>query len=319
MDIRTTRRALTPLEGCRALEKTLWVTHPTSNLLVPAPAGAKSAVASSTSLSFLEGKQQAMAVAELYRRLGIQLNKNCDLGKHIAAAVEVSDHWLAGKGRNIKVELLFHGIQMDRISTSVLAAKDSPRIAEHLRHLASGSLHILDRRPSKAKSTLWELELYALLRTKTVVADLAEPDIVARLNDTVAGIACKKIYSHENVEKTLSVGVAQIERVSEFGLLAINIDDLWPPNQMRMATSEQYLGHTLSQENLQFLDRHDRHFRKYLSSGRVMGALVASGGIGYVKPSYVSARQFTTWSIPGLEPAKRKLLDDLQNLLQRNW
>jgi hypothetical protein len=301
------------------MERTLWVKSPASDMLVPAPAGAKSAVASSTALSFLEGKQQALAVAEIYRHLGIQLNKNCDLARHIAAAVDVSDHWLAGKGRNIQVELLFRGVQMDRIATSILAAKESANISEHLRHLASGSLDILDRRPSKAKSTLWELELHSVLHTKAVIAQLAEPDIVARIDDAVIGIACKKIYSHENVEKTLSVGVEQIERVSQFGLLAINIDDLWPPNQIRAATSEQYLGHTLSQENLQFLGRHDRHFRKYLSSGRVMGALVASGGIGYVEPSYLSARQFTTWSMPGLEPAKRKLLDDLQNLLQSNW
>jgi hypothetical protein len=113
--------------------------------------------------------------------------------------------------------------------------------------------------------------------------------------------------------------VAQIEAVSEYGLLAINIDDLWPPNQIRATTSEQYLAHTLSQENVQFLSRHDRHFRKYLSSGRVMGALVASGGIGYVEPSYMSARQFTTWSVPGLEPTKAKLLNDLQDQIQRAW
>lgn len=301
------------------VEKTLWVKSSSSDLLVPAPAGAKSAVASSSTLSFLEGKKQALEVADIYRHLGIQLNRNCDLAKHIAAAVDVSDHWLAGKGRDIQAELLFRAIQMDRIATSVLAAKGSANISEHLRHLASGTLDILDRRPSKAKNTLWELELHSVLRTKGVDANLAEPDIVTRVNETVIGIACKKLYSDENVEKTLSVGVEQIEQVSEFGLLAINIDDLWPPNQIRVVTSEQYLGRTLSQENVQFLGRHDRHFRKYLCAGRVMGALVASGGIGYVKPSYLSARQFTTWSMPGLAPEKKKLLDHLQTLLQSNW
>ena len=289
--------------------------RPASGLLVPAPAGAKSSVASSATLSFLDGKQQALAVTEIYRYFGVQLNNNSDLAKHIAAAVEISDHWLAGKGRNIRVELLFRSIQMDRIATSVLAAKQSANIAQHLRHLASGELDIFDRRPSKAKSTLWELELHSILRSKAVIADLAEPDIVAHFNDKVIGIACKKLHSHGNVEKTVSVGVRQIAQISEFGLLAINIDDLWPPNQIRVATSMRYLGHMLSQENLQFLGNHDRYLRKYLSSGRVMGVLVASGGIGYVKPSYVSCRQFTTWNMPGLEPDKKKLLDDLQTLL----
>jgi len=301
------------------VQKTLWVKNPVTNLLVPAGAGARSAVASSTSISFVEGKEQAAAVAQMYLEAGIQLRPHCDLAKHIAAAAEVCDLWLSGKDRKIPVDLLFRGIQMDKIATSLLAAKESPRVAEQLRHLASGSLDVLARRPSKAKSTLWELELHALLRTRSVIADLDEPDIIAKMNDTVIGIACKKIYSHANVEKTLSVGVAQIENVSEYGLLAINIDDLWPPNQLRAATSDEALGHSLSQENLAFLDRHDRHFRKYLSSGRVMGAMVASGGIAYVAPSYQTARQFTTWTMPGLEPAKADLIKNLQDQIQTSW
>jgi hypothetical protein len=301
------------------VKKILWAQSPASNLLVPASAGARSAVFSSAAFSFLEGKQQALAVARMYREYGVQLNPSCELAKHIAASVEISDQWLSGKVRKVQVGVLFRGIQMDRIATSVLAAKESPKIADYLRHLASGSLDILGRRSSRARNILWELELHALLRTRSVTADLDELDIVARLNDMEIGIACKKIYSHENVEKSLSVGVEQIERVSEYGLLAINIDDLWPPNQLRIATSEEYVGQTLSQENLHFLDRHDKHFRKYLSSGRVIAAMVASGGIAYVEPSYLSARQFTTWTMPGLESAKAKLVDDLQDLIQRRW
>jgi hypothetical protein len=300
-------------------QKTLWVIDPATNLLVPARAGAVSAVASSSSISFLEGKEQAAAVKQMYLDAGIQLNPNCDLAKHIAAAGEVCDQWLCDKVRKIPVGSLFRGIQMDKITTSVLAAKGCPKIADHLRHLASGSLDVMDRRQTKAKSTLWELELHALLLARLVIAYLDEPDIIAKLNDTVIGIACKKIYSHENVEKTLSVGVAQIEKVSEYGLLAINIDDLWPQNQLRASTSDEELGYSLTQENLEFLDRHDRHFRKYLSTGRVMGAMVASGGIAYVKPSYQSARQFTTWTMPGLEPAKAKLIKELHEQIQTRW
>jgi hypothetical protein len=163
------------------------------------------------------------------------------------------------------------------------------------------------------------LELHALLLARGIAADLDEPDIVAKLSDTVIGIACKKIYSHENVEKTLSVGVAQIEELSEYGLLAINLDDLWPPNQLRASTSDEELGHSLTQENLAFLKRHERHFQKYLSTGRVIGAMVASGGIAHVGTSYQSARQFTTWTMPGLESVKAKLIKELQEQIQTRW
>jgi hypothetical protein len=247
------------------VKRTLWVKSGVSDLLIPATLGAKSAVASSTELSFLEGKRRANSVADIYRELGVPIRPNCDLAKHIAAAVKVSDQWMSARVLAIQVGLLVRGIQMDTIASSVLAAKTSPNIAMHLRHLASGSLGVFMRNPSKAKNTLWELKLHAMLRGKSITADLEEPDIVANVDGMTIGIACKKIYSHSNVEKTLSIGVAQIERLSDYGVLAINIDDLWPPNQLRVATSVEYLGQTLSQENLQFLIRHDRHFRKYLS------------------------------------------------------
>jgi hypothetical protein len=86
-------------------------------------------------------------------------------------------------------------------------------------------------------------------------------------------------WTWNRCRETVVLDDAQIEKVSEYGLLAINIDNLWPPNQLRASTSDEELGHSLTQENLAFLDRHDRHFRKYLSTGRVMGAMVASSGI----------------------------------------
>jgi hypothetical protein len=102
------------------------------------------------------------------------------------------------------------------------------------------------------------------------------------VNTVKVGVACKKIYSQENVEKTLSEGVAQIESDHEFGILAINIDDLAPPNRIRTVASSGDLQASLSEDNRQFLKRHDRHFRKYLSTGRAMGAFVASGGIAWM-------------------------------------
>jgi hypothetical protein len=303
-----------------AVEEVLWIKAQGSNLLVPANAGAQYAVASSSSISFLENKERAAAVAQMYRDAGIQLSLHCDLGKHVAAAGLASDMWLSGcSSSRFPVDLIFRGIQMDRIATSILAAKGSAKIGEYLRAFARGSVDVFDRKQSKAKNLLWELELHALLRSQSVSVELEEPDIVAKLEGENIGIACKKIYSHANVEKALSTGVDQIERVSEYGILAINLDDLRPPNTIRVSTSARELGHSLTQENLTFLDQHDRHFRKYLSTGRVMGALVAAGGIGYVDRAYQSARQFTVWSMPNLHPAKAALLDKLAEQIRFRW
>ena len=201
----------------------------------------------------MDGKENAQAVAKMYCDANVRISPNCDLAKHIAAAVEVSDKWLSGTGRNIQAGTFFRSIQMERIASALPAARESPRFAEYLRHLSVGSLDIFERRPSKAKDTLWELELYALRRSKSVAASLTEPDIVAHINGFDIGIACKKIYSHKNIGKTLSIAVEQIEAVSEFGVIAINIDDLWPPNQIRVATSEEFVAHLFSTENRRFL------------------------------------------------------------------
>jgi hypothetical protein len=50
-----------------------------------------------------------------------------------------------------------------------------------------------------------------------------------------------------------------------------------------------------------------------------MGAMVASGGIAYVGPSFQSARQFTGRTMPGLEPAKAKPINNLQDQIQTRW
>ena len=74
---------------------------------MPTGAGATSAVASSTSISFLEGKEQAAAVTQMYRDAGIQLSPQCDLPSHIAAAAEVSDRWLSGTLRNPEAHIAY--------------------------------------------------------------------------------------------------------------------------------------------------------------------------------------------------------------------
>ena len=306
-----------PRRGTQVAMRALWIRSPVSNLMIPS--GATSSVASTSTISFLEGKEQAAAIRRMYADYDVKLNPSCDMARHISAAIEVSDKWLLNKTKEIQTGTLVRGIQMDKIATSLLAARNSKKIRQYLRHLTSGSLDVFNRRPSRAKSALWELELHALLLRQSVTVELEEPDTIAHVNNWPIAIACKKTYSDENVEKTLSRGVAQNEKVSSYGLIAINIDDLWPANQIRASTSDEELGHSLRQENAEFLRRHDRYFRKYLSSGRLMGVMVAGGGIAHVGRSFQSARQFTTWAMPNLEPAKAKLLEILQSRLQSGW
>ena len=97
----------------------------------------------------------------------------------------------------------------------------------------SGSLNLQQRDNSLAKNMLWELELWSILRRRSFSATLREPpDIVVIFEGAMVGIACKKLYSENNVEKVLSEAVGQIEAVFDYGIVAVNLDDLILPDQI---------------------------------------------------------------------------------------
>jgi hypothetical protein len=134
------------------------------------------------------------------------------------------------------------------------------------------------------------------------------PDIVLNFNVGNLGIACKKIYSEKNVEKTLSQAVEQVEDF-EVGVVAMNIDDLTPADTVLRVSNQREMDSILQRHSAEFLQRHERHFRKYLSKGRLVAALVSVHVIADVaewRVRYNNSRQSTFWSIPGLDPARKR-------------
>jgi hypothetical protein len=221
---------------------------------------------------------------------------------------------MMAKESEITAGARYHGAQIDRISDafdSVVEDNADIRVA-YLRKLVGGNLDMFDRTPSEAKNFLWEMELCALLKRRSFAAVLREPDVVLTMGQRQIGVACKKIYSEENVESTLSNEVSQIESSFELGMVAVNLDDLLPPNQIRVATSDEALSKSLSTDNFAFLDRHQRHFRKYLSSNRILGVMAATGGFATVNHVVHNARQFTIWVYPNLNDDGTRLLRKLQ-------
>ena len=74
------------------------------------------------------------------------------------------------------------------------------------------------------------------------------------------------------------------------------------------------MGKFTSNLNLMFLEKHKRHFKKYLASGRIISALVSTSVLAEVpkgKPAFNLATQKTIWSIPGLALEKEKQLERL--------
>jgi len=285
--------------------------HDTKSGLV-IPNGIASDLSQSTSRTYLAIKDRAYAIEELYSDNGLLLPPTCDLARLIADARTLSDSWLLNRTDGMPMALLFRVAHLDHIADAILPLRSVPDRAKYLSVLTSGSLDLHGRERSLSKNILWELELWAVLRRRSFDAHLIEPpDIVVEFEDAKIGVACKKLYSEKHVQNILSEAVAQIEVSFDFGIIAVNLDDLVPANQILRTPNQQTMGEFVNDLNVKFLRRHERHFRKYLASARLLSALVSTAVLADVFTADIrfnNARQSTIWTIPGLPSEKEKQL-----------
>jgi len=278
------------------------------------PNGYESNCSRSDSESYLQMKEKAEQLELLYKEVGVVIPDGSGLALLIESAKQLSDSWLINGAESVSDTVLFRAAHLNRVSDAILTLRSDTDTAFHLEKLTEGSLDLLERDQSVAKNFLWELELLHVLRVHDVEAELREPpDIVANFEGSSIGIACKKVYSEKNVEKVLSKGVSQIEQEYEFGILAVNIDDLVPAGSLLKAKTQQDMAENISALNLQFLRKHERHFRKYLETGRVLSALVSTSVLADVQNGDVrlnNARQSSVWMIPGLSEDKAAVFNN---------
>jgi len=298
--------------------KQIWYARE-SGLVIPE--GTVSDFSQSSSQTYLQIKENALALEQLYADANVPLPPTSDLALLIADAKGLSDSWLTGQIEKLQITQLFRVGHLDRIAQATLLLREVPDQTKFLTVLASGSLDLLDRKKSSAKNTLWELELWAILKRGSFNATLEEPpDIVVDFEKSRIGIACKKLYSEKHVQNVLSEAVAQIEARFDLGIIAMSLDDLVPPNKILHTPTQETMSQHISELNSRFLGSHERHFRKYLASGRLISALVSTSVLADVyqtRVRFYNARQSTIWTIPGLPPEKDKALRRFYNLLMR--
>ena len=294
----------------------IWQQHE-SGLLIPA--GMFTDLSLFSSETYLRIKEKAKAIEQLYSDSNVQLPATSSLAGLIGDAKALSDGWFMNGAEELSNTLLFRVCHLDRIADAVLPLREVPARTKFLSALASGSLDLLERVNSNAKSTLWELELWVALRERSFDVALSEPpDIVVTFEDAKVGIACKKFYSEKHVQNVLSEAVQQIETSFDFGIVAANIDDLLPANQLLQAPTHESMKEMIREFNNRFLVTHDRHFRKYLTSGRMLSALVSTAALADVSranPRLNNVRRSTVWTIPGLPTEKERQLKRFYGLL----
>jgi len=260
--------------------------------------------------NFLDIKNRAVEIENLYENSSIRLDARSGLGQLIKHAKELSDNWLLGNDDGFSYEIFFLSMHLDRIAVTILLLENVPDKIQFLKRLKSGSLNFFNRDKSEAKNTLWEIEVWAQLRKRINSVKLEEPpDIVVEFENSKIGISCKKVYSETHVQNVLSKAVKQIEKEYEFGIVAINIDDLLPPDVvLKMNSSDAVIGR-LHVFNTDFINRHIRHFTKYFSQSRIISAIVSTAIIVDVppeRPRFRNTFQWTVWAVTEI-PERHKI------------
>ena len=268
--------------------------------------------------NFLLVKEKAKEIEVLYANAGLTISPACGLAQMIENAKTLADRWLSNQTIDSSMIDVFYAIHLNRIAEAILPLHDVPNRKKYLKALTSGDIDCFSRQSSYAKNIFWEIELWSTLRRDCPSIYLQDPpDITLQLSGGTLGISCKKIYSENNVEKTLSEAVEQVEADFDVGVVALNLDDLTPPDTILRIRNKTEMDGFLQRHTDEFIARHERHFRKYLASGRIVSALISVNVIADVldwKVQFNNARSAIAWTIPGLEPKKEALLKQFRDI-----
>ena len=209
-------------------------------------------------------------------------------------------------------------LYVSRISSAVKCLEKFGDRKDYLYDLVNGSLDVLEHKPSRAKSILFELETLTYMQSFFKESYLAEPDVVVPINEYEVGVSCKKITSEKNLENALSKGAKQIKMNSfEYGIVAINIDDLVPENSLLKADSSLDIFEILNRYNEEFIERHKRHFLKYINNSKIFAVMVSTSVFADVTsatPRFNTASQRTVWTITNLNKEQKKILNSFKKL-----
>jgi hypothetical protein len=260
-------------------------------------------------------KSQIDGIESIYSDSNISINSSHQLFGLLSDAKDLASEWGEGNTDETDMRKLFSTLHIGRIYSGIELLASEENKEKYLKDLLNGSLNFFEREISHAKSILWELEAFTKIKKVIHETYLDEPDIVVNINQLSIAIPCKKTFSEKGVPKVLSNAVAQIEKKHEFGIVAINIDDLIPENVLLKARTFHEAGDKLHAYNMKFLGRNERHFLKYLSSSRIVAVVASTSVVTDIleeSPKFNNFSQWAIWTIHGLKPEHEKAIDEFR-------
>ena len=240
----------------------------------------------------------------IFQRMAISIHPQSALGALLEEAKVLAEDWTVGRNGN-DIQQVIRAAHAIRVVEAVESAIDDDGVIECLRRIAKNDMNLSGRTVSQGKDALWELDLLASFKRHSVQARLCEPpDIVADFGLGPYGVACKKVYSENNVEKQLRSGCKQLSSFGGRGLVALNIDDLVPQDNLLEGTTHTSAGDFLAQKNIDFINRNLAKFGRFVAQGRCDGILVSTTLPAAIARSRVGLSNFTetvVWTFAGIK------------------
>ncbi|MEX2123942.1 MAG: hypothetical protein WD795_08615 [Woeseia sp.] len=255
-------------------------------------------------------------IENLYSRSNIKIHRGHQLFSLLSDATDVASEWAKENIAGTDMNKFFSTLHIERIYSAIKLLESEKNKDKYLKDLLNGSLDFFNRNISHAKSILWELEAFTKIKKVIPGTVLDEPDVVVNINQLSIALPCKKIFSENGVPKVLSNSVSQIEKRHDFGIVAMNIDNLIPEGVLLKAKKFQEAGDKLHARNMEFLGRHERHFLKYLSSSRIVAVLASTSVVTDIleeRPKFNNFSQWAIWTIPGLESEHAMAINEFRS------
>jgi hypothetical protein len=232
---------------------------------------------------------------------GFKCRPNSALGSLFQKALVLNGQWEAQTNKQ-DILTLMQADEAVRIAKAVEAVLHEPKAEEPIRRITKSDMHLSTRQPSQGKDALWELDLHLFLQNRKVPVRIQEPDLVVTLPGLLGeyGVACKKVYSEDSVEKQLQKGCRQLRAMGAPGIVAFNLDDI-TPNRSILALPTRLAANDFLQElNIAFVKRHQRVLQKAVMSGgcdAILLATAAQADIAGMSPRFNRITEFTLWTV----------------------
>jgi len=247
----------------------------------------------------IDVKKVAEQIELLLRKHSIKLGESSDLLRMLVLAKQVQRKYI---GCSFTMLEWFRLLQFRRISSAVILLESDRNPSRYLRAITRGSLNLFSKQRSLAKDTLWELELWAMLKRKLASTYLLDPpDVMIEYADARLGVSCKKIYSEAHVQNIMSEAVGQIKSSCEVGVVALNLDSLIPEDTVLKAPTFESAREILNEAMGKFLEKHERHIKKYFVRENLLAILVTMSPVADITNSrgrFNVVTQSRIWTMP---------------------